>query len=260
VLQQKAGIGSERDGVSVDCLPVASPLRSISDIPPRLQIASRMHKLAKNSWDAARYALEKRRFIADRLRYRFIAAHTWVIFTATWASGWGVSGLLLSAGMKNMPLRYGLALAVSYPVFFLCVRVWAGAMRSAHAADNLFKLRYADLSNVPADGEGCLVALVALAVGGLLAVVFMLIGGPELLLEVAFEVAFAGTLVRRLRHFQVVGNWKERLVRSTAPFALAVMLGLVAIAAGLQHRVPSATTFAQACRILYSQSAHSHSH
>ena len=27
--------------------------------------------------------------------------------------------------LKNMPLRYGLALAVSYPVFFLCVRVWA---------------------------------------------------------------------------------------------------------------------------------------
>lgn len=54
----------------------------------------------------------------------------------------------------------------------------------------------------------------------------MLIGGPELLLEVAFEVAFAGTLVRRLRHFQVVGSWKGRLLRSTAPFALAVMLGL----------------------------------
>ena len=216
-----------------------------------------MHKLAKNSWDAARYALEKQRFIADRLRYRFIAAHTWLIFSATWASGWGVSGLLLSAGMKNMPLRYGLALAVSYPVFFLCVRVWAGAMRSAPAADNRF-LRSADLLNVPADGEGCLVVLIALAVGGLLAVVFMLIGGPELLLEVAFEVTFAGTLVRRLRHFQVVGSWKERLLRSTAPFALAVMLGLVVIAAGLQHRVPSATTFAQACRILYSQSAHSH--
>jgi hypothetical protein len=212
-----------------------------------------MHKLPKSSWDADRYALEKQRFIADRLRSRFIAAHTWLIFSATWASGWGVSGLLLFAGMKNMPLRYGLALAVSYPVFFLCVRVWAGAMRSASAADDRF-LRSADLLNVPADGEGCLVALVTLAVGGLLAVVFMLIGGPELLLEVAFEVVFAGTLVGRLRHFQVVGSWKERLLRSTAPFALAVMLGLVVIAAVLQHRAPSATTFAQACRILYSQS------
>lgn len=243
-------------------LPVACALRSMSDIPPGLQIVSRMHKLDNSFWDAARYAVEKRRFIADRLRHRFIAAHTWLIFSATWASGWGVSGLLLSAGMKNMPLRYGLALAVSYPVFFLCVRVWAGAMRSAPAADNRFirSRDLPDLLNAPADGEGCLVALVALAVGGLLAVVFMLIGGPELLLEVAFEVAFAGTLVRRLRHFQVVGNWKERLLRSTAPFSLAVMLGLVAIAAGLQHRVPSATTFAQACRILYSQSAHSHSH
>ena len=140
-----------------------------------------MHKLDNSFWDAARYAVEKRRFIADRLRHRFIAAHTWLIFSATWASGWGVSGLLLFAGMKNMPLRYGLALAVSYPVFFLCVRVWAGAMRSAPAADNRFirSRDLPDLLNVPADGEGCLVALVALAVGGLLAVVFMLIGGPE---------------------------------------------------------------------------------
>jgi hypothetical protein len=219
-----------------------------------------MHKLPKDSWDAARYALEKRRFIADRLRDRFIDTHTWLIFTATWASGWGVSGLLLWAGMNNMPLRYGLALAVSYPVFFLSVRVWAGSLRSAPTSDNLFNLRFTDLLTAPADGEGCLVALVALAVGGLLAGVFMLIGGPELLLEVAFEVAFAGTLVRRLRHFQVVGNWKGRLLRRTAPLALVVMLGLVAIAAGLQHRVPSATTFAQACRILYSQSSHSHSH
>jgi hypothetical protein len=135
-----------------------------------------------------------------------------------------------------------------------------GGVHSIRAVPDQQYLVKSPDGNAPADGEGCLVALVALAVGGLLAVVFMLIGGPELLLEVAFEVAFAGTVVRRLRHFQVVGNWKERLFRSTAPFALAVMLGLVAIAAGLQHRVPSATTFAQACRILYSQSAHAHSH
>ena len=120
-----------------------------------------------NSWDVVRYALEKRKFVAARLRYRFIGAHTWMIFSATWAVGWGVSALLLGVGMKNMPLRYGLALGV--------------------------------------------------------------------------------------------GNWKMRLLRNTAPFAFAVMMGLVAIAAGMQNRAPGATTFAQACRVLYLQSAHSRS-
>jgi hypothetical protein len=216
--------------------------------------------MGNDSWDAARYALEKRKFVAARLRYRFIGAHTWIIFAATWAAGWGVSGLLLGVGMKNMPLRYGLALAASYPVFFLCVRVWANVMRDVPTADNLSNSDFADYLTTPIDGEGCLVALVALALGGLLAGAFALIGGPELLLEAAFEVVFAGTMVRRLRHFHVVGNWKVRLLRNTAPFAFAVMVGLVAIAAGLQNRVPGATTFAQACRVLYLQSAHSHSH
>jgi 2-polyprenyl-6-methoxyphenol hydroxylase-like FAD-dependent oxidoreductase len=46
------------------------------------------------------------------------------------------------------------------------------------------------------------------------------------------------------------GDTVESLMgRCTAPFAFAVMLGLVAIAAGLQNRMPSATTFAQACRV-----------
>jgi hypothetical protein len=97
------------------------------------------------------------------------------------------------------------------------------------------------------------------AIDGLLAGAFALIGGPELLLEAAFEVVFAGTMVRRLRHFQVVGNWKVRLLRNTAPYAFAVMVSLVAMAAGLQNRVPGAATFAQACRVLYLQAAHSHS-
>jgi hypothetical protein len=215
--------------------------------------------MADDSWDAARYTLEKRKFIAARLRHRFIGAHTWMIFAATWAAGWGISGLLLGLGMKNMPLRYGLALAASYPIFFLCVRVWANVMRNPPTADNPSYSDFADCLNTPIDGEGCLIALVVLLLGGLLAGMFSLIGGPELLLEAAFEVVFAGTMVRRLRHLQVVGNWKVPLLRNTAPFAFVVMLGLVAIAAGLQNRVPGAATFAQACRVLYSQSAHAYS-
>ena len=161
-----------------------------------------------------------------------------------------------------MPLRYGLALAASYPAFFLCVRVWADVMRDVPTADNLSNSDLADYLNTPIDGDGCLVALVALvalALGGLLAGAFALIGGPELLLEAAFEVVFAGTMVRHLRHLHVVGNWKVRLLRNTAPVAFAVMVGLVCRAAGLQSRIPGATTFAQACRELYLQSTHSHS-
>ena len=93
----------------------------------------------------------------------------------------------------------------------------AGQTESWPTADNLSNSDFADYLNTPIDGEGCLVALVALALGGLLAGVFALIGGPELLLEAAFKVVFAGTMVRRLRHFHVLGNWKVRLLRNTAP-------------------------------------------
>ena len=209
----------------------------------------------KNSWDDARYAREKRQFVDVRLRHRSISAHLWSIFAATWAAGWGVSALLLQCGIKDMPLRYGLALAASYPVFFLCVKIWAGALREPPTATSASNSDLGEYLNLPVDGEGCLVALAALALGGLLAAVFALLGGSELLLEAAFEVVFAGTMVRRLRRLEVIGNWKARLLRNTAPFAVGVMVCLVSIAAGLQHAAPQATSFAQACRVIYLQTA-----
>jgi len=204
----------------------------------------------KDSWDDSRYALEKQKFIAARLGRRFIGGHSWIIFAITWATGWGISSLLLSVGMRNMPLRYGLAFALSYPVFFVCVRLWADVIREVPSVDPPATSNLGSWWDLPVDGEGCLAALLALAIGAILTGAFALLGGSELLLEAAFEVAFAGTLVRRLRHFHVIGNWKWRLLRNTAPFALAVMVILVAIAAGLQHRVPAAMTVAQACREL----------
>jgi len=130
--------------------------------------------------DAARYAREKRKFVAARLRYRFIGAHTWIIFCCDMGGWMGVvSGLLLGVGMKNMPLRYGLGVGGFLPgILPLCASVGLNVMRDVPTADNLSNSDVADYLNTPIDGEGCLVALVALALGGLLAGAFALIGGP----------------------------------------------------------------------------------
>jgi hypothetical protein len=48
-----------------------------------------------------------------------------LIVGATGLAGFGVSVLLLGAGMTSMPLRYLSAVAAAYAVFLLLVRIWA---------------------------------------------------------------------------------------------------------------------------------------
>jgi hypothetical protein len=88
--------------------------------------------------------------------------------------------------------------------------------------------------------------LVAFVVAGL----FALTGGLPLLLEAAFEVAFAGIMVRRLSRIEVLGNWAGRLFHTTWIHAGVTLLVLVAIAAGVQQRAPKAKTFAEAIKSL----------
>lgn len=128
------------------------------------------------------------------------------------------------------------------------VRLWAGEMRRERGDS-------ADLGSsfdVPAaDADGCAIALAiglaALIVAGL----FALTGGLPLLLEVAFEVVFAGVVVRRAARKQMLGDWAGALLRNTWMHALAVLLVLVTVAAVLQEKAPAALTFAQAVRAFW---------
>jgi hypothetical protein len=198
-------------------------------------------------WDRGEYEREKRRFIESRLLHRWVYFHAAGIFTLTWLAGWAASWALLKLGLRNMPLRYALGFALAYLVFMLCVRAWADTMRQERgsAGDP-----GASFDAPGADAEGCAVVMAAAVIGMAAAALFAMTGGLSLLLEVAFEVVFAGAVVRRVSRRTVVGDWAGVLWRNTWPHALAVMLALVAVAAWLQRKVPGALTFSEAVRAL----------
>ena len=200
------------------------------------------------SWDRGDYQRERQNYIAATQRREPMLLVSTLIFTATWLTGWGASALLLWGGMTSMPARYGIGFVLAYGVFFACVRVWCNqvAQRREASGSNL------GLDNA-VDGEGCLVVMAAIALGLLVASLFWMSGGVAALLEAAFEVAFAGTVVRRLGRTEVVGNWARALFVNTWPQALAMLLVLIGIAATLQRLAPGTTTFAEAASVAWAQ-------
>ena len=197
------------------------------------------------SWDYREYLRQRQQFLANRGEYHPMVLATTLIFSATWLAGWLFSALLLWRGMQSMPLRYGLAFLASYAVFFLCVHVWCNSVHRDRGGNGLSGV------DLLGGGEGCLIVL-AIALAALLVVgLFWASGGFAALLEVAFEVAFAGTVVRRLGRTEVVGNWAGRLLAGTWLQALVALLLLVGVAAWLQHKAPSATKFSHAVAIVF---------
>lgn len=197
-------------------------------------------------WSSAEYEREKRNFIATRLRFRSVYWHSCVIFTVTWLSGWLCSALLLKLGLAAMPLRYALSFALAYPVFLGAVRVWANFMKSergeASGAGNI---------GAPGDlGECSLFVLAAMLIAMVVAGIFALTGGLPLLLEAAFEVVFAGVMVRRFSGMEVVGDWAGTLLRKTSRHALVTLALLLSVAVWLQRHAPEAKTFAEAVKTL----------
>ena len=200
-------------------------------------------------WDRARYEREKRNFIESRSRFRPLYFHAALIFILTWIAGWACSWALLKFGVGSMPLRYGLSFFLAYLVFVGCVRVWADFMRAERSSSDG---GYFDMP--VADGEGCAIVVVCLLLGLLLAGIFAITGGLPLLLEVAFEVVFAGVIVKRLSRRQELGDWFAALVRHTWLHALVTWFVLVAVAGALQHQAPEAKTFAGATKALWLKS------
>lgn len=199
-------------------------------------------------WDRAQYEREKRNFIASRSRQRPLYLHAALIFTTTWLAAWACSWAFFKLGVANMTLRYGLSFFLSYLVFVVCVRVWADFMR-AERADGLADIGGLDLPG--ADAEGCAILTVCLFLGFLLAGVFVWAGGLPLLLEVAFEVVFAGVMVKRLSRQHKVGNWLAALVQHTWLHALVALLFVITAAGLLQHQAPKVQTFAAAIKVIW---------
>ena len=88
---------------------------------------------------------------------------------------------------------YALGFAFAYLVFMGCVRVWADFMRRERGEG--IDLTGSGDAPVAMGFEGCAVVLAAAGLSLVVAGLFALTGGLPLLLEVAFEVVFAGAVL-----------------------------------------------------------------
>ena len=209
-------------------------------------------------WDQKRYEQEKRSFIQHRLSLAPLWGQFTLIFTASWGAAWFCSWFLwhfvapTHLWAHSLAIRYAIAFLFAYGCFFLAVRLWIEEAKQApqHQSDA------SDLSSsiYPGDGEGCFLVIALMIIGFIVGGLFFVSGGAPLLLEAAFEAAFAGVVVTRpiLGNLEL-GNWKLRLFVNTWKRALLSMLILVVMAAWLQSKVPEAGTFAEAMRIVLSR-------
>jgi hypothetical protein len=208
-----------------------------------------------NNWSEERYEREKRTFIGARTARAPLWSQFTLIFMATWGAAWLCSWLLLRVAApahdwaRALPARYAVAFLFAYGCFFLAVRVWIEIARQQ--PEHQLGASQFDNTLYPDDSEGCLIITVLIVAGFVAGGLFLAIGGAPMLLEAAFEAAFAGVVVARpLKGDLVIGDWKRRLLANTWKSALGAFLALIALAAFLQSKAPQATTFAQAVSAL----------
>jgi hypothetical protein len=194
-------------------------------------------------WDERKERNERHLFVSRRLDLAPPVTAVALIFTGTWLFAWLASAALLTAGVERMPLRYAAAFVVAYGCFFGFVRIWCDfAKREPDQKSSGYNF---DIPGIDA-GEGCLIVLAVVALAFILSGLFWAIGGYGLLLEVAFEVAFAGTVVRGIGKQSMVGQWARALLLRTWWIALLVMLLVAGFAAVMQKAAPEARTISQA--------------
>jgi hypothetical protein len=197
-------------------------------------------------WNPQEIARQKQQFIAQRVDH-VGGLGLFLVFAVTAAATWFWAQALLSWGLRNLPLRYAITGVVAYAVFACCVRVWADFQKRIERKNtSTSELAEASLDAASSfDEAGCVVVIgVALAwVLGIAAFgALWAFGGIAALLEVAFEVAFAGVVVRSLRKTETVGDWLGVLLRKTALPAALITLAAVGFAAWGQSRFPQAVT------------------
>lgn len=203
-------------------------------------------------WDRKRYEEEKRRFIQQRINLAPLWSQFTLVFAVSWAAAWLSSWALLhffSAShwwARSLPVRYAIAFVFAYVCFFLAVRVWIDIVRQEpHRQGGSADVNGFDLGG---DGEGCFMVVAVLLISFIVGGLFFAAGGAPMLLEAAFEAAFAGVVVRRMSGEFKLGDWKMRLWENTWKMALISIVVLVGVAAWLQHQAPQANTFAEAVR------------
>jgi hypothetical protein len=188
----------------------------------------------------------KRSFIAARENRLSILALS-LVFAATLVATWLASLGLLWFGLKSMPLRYAASILIGYGVFFIAVRIWADFQR-AHPPERASNSN--DWSfDMPSGGEeGCLVvAIIVVAVVVLVTALSWL--GAVVMLEVAFEVVFAGILVHRAGKLDEVGQWAHIPFKRTWWLALLILIAVMGVAHHYQSKYPQATKVSDVWRM-----------
>jgi hypothetical protein len=193
-------------------------------------------------WDERKERNERHAFVSQRLDLAPPVFAVALMFAGMWLIGWLVSAAMLARGLHSLPVRYAIACVVAYVCFFCFVRIWS------EFAKRQPTLKIAERKNAIGPGLGEVLSwffpflLIPLLFSGLV----WLVGGYALLLEVAFEIAFAGTVVRGLSKQALLGNWALSLLRRTWFVALLMIALLCGFAATMQNAAPEADTIAQA--------------
>jgi hypothetical protein len=189
---------------------------------------------------------KKRAFISER-ENRLPLLGLSLVFGITFLSTWLCSAALLKIGLTQMPVRYGLSILAGYAMFFVAVRVWSDFQRRRPSVD-ASNTNWPDISLPVNDAEGCLFVIALMAVGVLLAGLATWLGAV-VMLEVAFEVAFAGLLVRRMGKLQRVGDWKKVLFQHTRGLVVSILLATTVLAYYYQTKYPQAVKLSDVWRL-----------
>ncbi len=211
-----------------------------------------------------------RRRLQHSLGARFVLRfHVSLILAFTIAMGWFADWALLNAGMREMLLRYPLAVACAYVAFLAAVWIWIdySGIREylqARRADELVgehvpqaqpvvgrgveagDLDWLDFASI-LDAEGCLVVLGALA---LIVGVFYFLGGyvwinaAAFFSEIVLELLLAAGLLRGIQKVEASG-WVLGVWRSTRSSLLFSLIFAVLFSAGAHAFRPAAYTLHQ---------------
>lgn len=200
------------------------------------------------------------RIVVAQMLVRF---HMALIFAGTVSTGIVVSKAALQAGLRSMPLRYVLSSAAAYAIFLLLVRLWVAyalsvvdlsverESESPPLPRQEWRATRGDrrepswpayfLSEAIADLLFYLLLFLVVVASLLIAGAYLVWQAPVILVEAAFEVWLASTLLARVRDVERRG-WLPMTVRRTIlPFTYVAVTAAI-VGWWLQYVCPSAAT------------------
>lgn len=222
------------------------------------------------------------REIREHLAHRSFPRSTMLLIViASGACAFLGSAVSLSAGLESMGIRYLLGTAIGYCAFIGLIRAWIAYRRGSLPDFDFIDLvdlptdlgsksasrsirgggsggsgsrrpkieSPVDLPDVPLDWDELWPVIVAflLAIGGLIAILYVVYMAPVLLAEVALDAALVSAVYRRLQR-RDAGHWMGAVLRRT--WVPAVALALFATLAGflLQNALPEAQSIGDVYR------------